>query len=447
MPARLLVVVLALAALLFGAARANACSCLARDPRSALEGADAAFIGRLIATRPVSPRKGPFRSSFEPTVFTFRVEEVVKGTLARRVDVRSAATSASCGVGAEVGDRVALLLDRHGGRWRSDVCSQMTPRVLRAAATPLAAAVEGNAFLLAGGRFGDGVRTIALDRRGRAVAYGRGPGATWDISSCPGGRVAVEVASDRRRTWAAARELPTLRRLWQVPIVRGSVVSCRDAHGRDVIVFSRAGGDRTIPSLILRVGRRGVTPIHGGRAVAVSFSGDRTAYTVGGRSGRGLFRIDLRTGRARIVAQLPPGTGAISVSPGGRWLAGVGSRYPARSRVVLVDLAARTLRTVPLRQSNVFGETLWLDRRRFAFVPSGGDSDDARVYDTRLRVLDEFDLDASDVVRAGNVLYGLGGGKVLQFSLPRGRAGTLRRFLSPETHALAAVRRESPFQG
>ena len=59
--------------------------------------------------------------------YLLRVEQAYKGDISSRVEVVTAANGAACGLGARVGDRLGLLLDRRGGEWRSGLCSQVDP--------------------------------------------------------------------------------------------------------------------------------------------------------------------------------------------------------------------------------------------------------------------------------------------------------------------------------
>jgi LPXTG-motif cell wall-anchored protein len=59
--------------------------------------------------------------------YVLRVEQAYKGDLSGRVEVVTAADGAACGLSADEGDRLGLLLERSGGEWRSGLCSQVDP--------------------------------------------------------------------------------------------------------------------------------------------------------------------------------------------------------------------------------------------------------------------------------------------------------------------------------
>jgi hypothetical protein len=73
------------------------------------------------------PPAAAIQSSADPVTLVFRVEQVYQGELENRVQVVTARDGASCGLAANVGDRVGLLLERDGAVWRSGLCSQVDP--------------------------------------------------------------------------------------------------------------------------------------------------------------------------------------------------------------------------------------------------------------------------------------------------------------------------------
>lgn len=105
------------AAALAVAADALACTCLPVDLDRDLPRADGAIVGTVLDRRD-APRE---------TTLLFRVEQVYKGDIENRVEVVTAADGAACGLAADVGDRLGLLLERDGERWRSGLCRQVDP--------------------------------------------------------------------------------------------------------------------------------------------------------------------------------------------------------------------------------------------------------------------------------------------------------------------------------
>ena len=210
-------VVAAVAVVAATATPAHACSCAMPDPRSLLAQTDGAFVGRLIERRDLGDGRA---------VFTFRVERRVKGAMGSTVDVESASNGAACGLETTIGARIGLFLERRAGRWTSSLCWQVSPDDLLAAAQPLPPPNgRGPATLLVAGRFGP-ARLLALDDRGRTLAYGRGAGTILLISVCPGARRMAELVQrddGRRRRHPRAPRLALVRQRPIVPPVGRSV--------------------------------------------------------------------------------------------------------------------------------------------------------------------------------------------------------------------------------
>ena len=178
------VVVVVAASLAAGVEPARACSCALPDPRETLARGDGAFVGTLVSRRQVD----------QHAVLLFSVERALKGSIGGTVEVSTASNGAACGLEAPVGTRVGLVLERRGGAWHGYLCWQFAPEELLAAALPLPPPNgRGPVALIVGGEFGD-VRLMALDARGRTLAYGRGGGRAGLVSVCPGKLRLAELA-------------------------------------------------------------------------------------------------------------------------------------------------------------------------------------------------------------------------------------------------------------
>jgi hypothetical protein len=421
------------AALAAGVERAPACSCALGDPRAALVRADAAFVGTLLE------RRDPPGSTGVATL-VFHVEDSVKGRLGERVEVETSATGASCGIEVQVGARIGLFLERSEGRWHGSLCGQIAPERLRAAARPLPRPDgKGPPALLVGGAFGL-ARTIALDRLGRTLAYGAGEGETLFLSTCPGGRRAVELVLGDR-VLLAVRDVHTLRvvRRKALPLSWSgrspAGLWCRDRDAHDVLVFATDLNRPSGSARVHRVRPRRVSTVWRGTALAATAAGARVYLAAGPRADR-LLALDLASGRARRLAALPPFTGALSASPGGRRLAGVAS-----TRVVLVDLAAGgVVHTAPLAHSNMTAELVWPAPDRVVVLPDGGVAL-ARVYDLSLRVRASFSgWTGHAAALVGTTVWGVGyDGSVIAAGLPSGPVRRVRDLPSPVSRALVAV--------
>ena len=109
-------------AALVGAGDALACTCADVPARQRLDSADAAFIGRVVETRPA-----PSRDGVRELVYVFTVDNVVKGELGERVEVSSPLDGAACGFELERDETSAILLRREadGEGWVGGLCGQL----------------------------------------------------------------------------------------------------------------------------------------------------------------------------------------------------------------------------------------------------------------------------------------------------------------------------------
>ena len=118
---------------LLGAEGAAACSCAFIAPETMLEQAEGAVIAGLVGS---ADRRGDRPPTADPTDFVYRTGRVYKGKprglrRGRRWVVRSVRSSATCGLSTEVGRLTGLFMDRQGGRWRTTLCSEVTPAQMR----------------------------------------------------------------------------------------------------------------------------------------------------------------------------------------------------------------------------------------------------------------------------------------------------------------------------
>lgn len=346
-----LVATIATTALLAPAgAEALACSCAGGDPREALAGADGAFIGVVVDRRAGSDPSGPDVTGDERVVYTFRIEEALKGELGDQVAVESSAYGASCGLEVDMGERIGLLLYRRGEDWGSSLCSQYPPDELRKASRPLPVPDgTGPVAFLVGGPFGE-PRTIALDRGGRILAYGPGAGEAEAISVCPGSRRAAELVAPGSGWAVAVSDVATLRTVREIRLRYAaleafqypSAVFCADRGARRIAVFAsdaQSDDDPDARSRLLLIEAGRVRVLHRGHAAEVAFHG-RHAYLDDRRRG-GIFSVRLDTGAERRIARVPRYAGPRDVSPGGTTLAAVsyaGANGPP-VRAVLIDLS------------------------------------------------------------------------------------------------------------
>jgi hypothetical protein len=417
----LCVAVLVLAGLAGSVDSARACSCAPPDPWTFLQRSDGAFVGRLVERRDADNSQ---------VVLTFSVERAIKGAIGGTVEVRTNSSGASCGVEVPVGERIGLFLEREAGSWFGYLCGTVEPEDLLGAATPLPAPNgRGAPAMYVGGRFG-AARIIALDARGRTLAYATGPGTTRLISVCPGGKRIAEVAYQYPSAVLAIRDARTLRlvRRWTVDLPQRRYpegLLCENASGSTVVVFGiRADAPRGA-ALYRATGER-VTAIWRGRGYLSSLNRG-VAYLNAGMEGSRLVGLDLRTGRVLRLGSLPLSPKLVPDATGRR-LAGVAYRIQKRSRLVLVQLGKATaVRWIPLADAEVNGDVHWLSDGRLLFVPFY-DNDSARVLDLSLRTRAQFRFAARYSARVGSRVFGVESeGRVVSAELPDGPARVVRQ--------------------
>ncbi|MBD0330913.1 MAG: hypothetical protein ICV64_12525 [Thermoleophilia bacterium] len=427
------IVLATLAGLAATAEPARACSCVGiDDPRRTLLESDAAFVGRLLSRRGGERGRG---------VFVFRVEVAVKGRFGETVEVDSASDGAACGLEVAVGARIGLYLERERGRWTSSLCRQIAPDRLRAAARPLPRPNgRGPVAWLAGGTVGPH-RLLALDRRGRTLAYGGGGGTVSELAVCPESRRALEVVTRGERTTLAVRDLRTLRarRLRLLPrSFAYRALACRSAAGDDALVYGDHHYDGE--DVLLRVRPGSGRAVWRGRSRAAAVTRAGAFVSAGTPAGvPALLAVGL-DGRARRLAALPRMTEALAPSADGRLVAGVA--VPGGSaRVFVVDVRARRVRTASLTAYPGGGTPAWVDARRFVVLPEL-DASALRTFALPLRRVGTVaPWRAAVSALAGTRVVGVErGGTLVAAAVPAGRPRALRALPSGAVYALVGVR-------
>ncbi len=419
----LCVAVLALAGFAGSVSPAQACSCVPPDPWTYLESSDGAFVGHLVDRRDIGNGS---------VALTFSVERALKGQIGKTVEVRTSGSGAACGIEASVGQRVGLFLMREGQTWIGSLCRQVAPEDLLTAVAPLPAPTgRGAPAMYVGGRFGR-ARVLALDTRGRTLAYGFGRGTTQLLSPCPGGKRLAEVILVHAGNQLVIRDARTLRiirrRDVDLPAGRTAVgLQCENVWGSSVALFGAGPGDAPRGAGLHRLAGRRLSTIWHGSAYLSSLT-PRVAYLNAGEQGARLLRIDLRTGEALPIAWIPLSPPLVSDETGRR-LAGVAFRETGRSRLVLVELGkAATVRWIPLAAPMMTGDVHWLPGGRLLFLPTI-DRDTARVLDGSLRTRSRFGWTAHvDTAQVGSTAFGVDWrGRLVSAPLPSGPERVLRR--------------------
>jgi hypothetical protein len=219
------------------------------------------------------------------------------------------------------------------------------------------------------------------------------------------------------------RDLAVVRRQRLPPRFEVEGLTCRDAAGRHVVA-NLYGRDEMHHVVRLRPGRppQRLRLIGYDNHGVPSFVGD-AAYFNDGADERELIRLDLRTGRERVLATTPPtGTDWIP-SPAGTHLAGVDFDSPEPSQVVVVELRTGRVRTAPLEGRAVGGGVAWLDDRRLVH---GGSNWRATFFDERLRPAGRTRRRlGGEPVRAGSHVFAVARGELRLLDPVRRRFRTL----------------------
>lgn len=111
---------------------ALACSCAGPpDLDRMVAESPAAFVGTLVSKVP-DPEHGPYRSTANPTTYTFDVERWVKGDLGKTVGVRAPLDGAACGIEVPIGGRAGLFVYVEDEELKSSLCATVDAEELLA---------------------------------------------------------------------------------------------------------------------------------------------------------------------------------------------------------------------------------------------------------------------------------------------------------------------------
>lgn len=329
---KLTVALALLTTLLVGPAeRALACSCAPSDPIDSLDRSDGAFVGTFTESHPTDP---PVDNSGEDTIYTFTVDEPIKGEFGDIAEVHSAFSGASCGLEIPPGEQAGLFLTKDAqGNWNSNLCATIAPDDLRAAAQPRQEPTgNGPPAFIWGGSYGD-ARVMTLDAEGRVLAYGGGDGDTAHLGVCEGsGSVSEHYYRFDETAFAqviAMRDLSTMDVSWQteLPSNNRSYVEIHDlACPNNEVVYAYAlRYVEGVPSgRLLTITDGHVTKTDFGVSTGGSFVGS-DIFALMGERGRRLVKIDPATGTKQFIGKVPrrtnefegnaDGTAGVAYSP------------------------------------------------------------------------------------------------------------------------------------
>jgi hypothetical protein len=108
---------------------------------------------------------------------------------------------------------------------------------------------------------------------------------------------------------------------------------------------------------------------------------------------------------------------------------------PPRVRTTILDRANQTQ-----TGRSVWGHMVWLNADRLGFFPAPGAHPRAHIFDSSLRELGGFDnWAASTSLLVGEVIIGLGQGRLTTATLPNGPTRVVEQLQSSQTIAMAAL--------
>ena len=442
MKARILLLVAAvLGTILIAVPEAQACSCMASDPRDDLHASDGAFIGTYVGREPTD-----VTDPYADWDYIFETDKVFKGDIGDTIEVRAAADGAMCGLEYPEGATAALFVYLEEDVWHSDLCRTVDPEMLEVAATPFPAPdAEGPPRLLVGGSFGE-VRVIALDKRGRTAGYGYGEGDALYMSMCPGGRRSVEMVGGYRneqRRSVEVRRISDLKvvsktstpRSWSDNYVFPLGAVCTSGDGSAVVFARGFANDSQYTDLTRFEDGRSKRILRGTASEAAL--GRRRAFLA---SRKKIIVVDLQTGDKRLLRRYPWRVSHLGLSPDGTRLSfvmGASSSNEAEFVVARSRTGKVTARR-GLEGESAYSRLAWVGDDKLLLR---GSSRSALLYDRSLRLVasvDEWFPEAAVV--DGCTLYGVGYGAVSKTSAcDGGPTSLLREFFSPVTFALLSL--------
>ena len=237
-----------------GAAPAAACSCTSLRSQALgnrVAEADAAIVGHL---RDGQAMRVDGSGGAVDRLVDVDVDEVVRGTIDRSVQVRARGCLVDIPAGA-----MGMLLTRWQGQWQFDGCASegiVTVADLRAAPWRAPPPVANGAMTaIVAGRFGEAV-VAGLDASGHVVRWGIGAHQAVAISACDGHAIATVTEGDPGVV--EVRALPSLDVIWrreltdlrvtQVPWSRRDTSIACVGDGSAVVVAERVGGAEVVRS-------------------------------------------------------------------------------------------------------------------------------------------------------------------------------------------------------
>lgn len=304
---------------------------------------------------------------------------------------------------------------------------------------------HGPVALLVGGRFGP-ANTLALDAKGRTLAYGLGSETVSAFSVCPDGRRVAVITDLDRGASVAIREVDTMRLVRRQRL--GSVYSgarphCASADGVQLVAFFGSGPDFDKTAQVVRFTPHGTATIWRGLAWNATFWRNLTFV----QDGASIVAVDAHTGLAKKLGTVPvAGAYQLVANPAGTRL--VGESYneglACCPRLLVIDLKSSPIRLHQMPHPGTVigadGQEVWVSNDRFAFL---GSAPKVTIYSATLRALTRFgrwNVSSSTVALRSNLLGLRANGTLVAAGLPSGPVRVVRR-LPGHADVIAAAAR------
>lgn len=373
-------------------------------------------------------------------MYTFAVDEAVKGDFGETVKVRTASEGSVCGLDLRIGRQTGLFLsgDSRSG-WTSSLCQLIFPEDLREAAAPMPEPNgEGPIEVIAAGNWGE-MGLFALDSEGRTLMYGERKFGSSVTDVCPGSDLFIEVPWRGTSRWVI-RRTATFEVLEVIyPPVGLWPETCVAEDASEILAYDVDYDEPISRSVFYRFSDGLFEKLYEGSSSGFDLVGDHL-YLTEGRYGRNVKVLDLSDETKSFIARLPGYVQGVAVSADEMYLATTAGAD--REKLIVIDRTTSPA-TVRVKHRGIgrSGEVYWLDNSTFVYLPGGYDNTKVKVLDTSLDLHNTlsgwwYTLDEEVL---GNVAYGAGWGSVFRATLPEGPSELLREFPSPEIYSVVAV--------
>ena len=365
-------------------------------------------------------------------VYTYQVDNWVKGDAGDVIEVHSGQGDGDCGMGGQIGDRIGAFLYDGGGFISGNSCDQVDPEALLAAARGPIPSTTGIGRLLSGSGWSS-TRLSVLDEVGGTVAQlDAGRGEQWEgtqgLEICPGGALMLQWTQTTVHVWDLATLTATASHPVSGPDGYPVVwdVSCRDPEASSIWVVGASEFENELFDVV-----DGTVLLSGVVAEWASLGSD---YLIAQR-GSDAVLIEVGDGAETTIHETPPNENwgvTTSPNPVDDTLALLETRYANDSSSVEATLFVMDRTGEVSQQFEIPAEAyspIWLDGDRIALRTV--DWEDASnsigyVFDLETGVTHEITgWDADPMAADGDTLFGARGGTIVTAEISSGAMADL----------------------